>query len=135
MIQNIDRAFEGEAIWREYLKTLCYRGVCDFFCQLDVIAKIQGQYYLFEIKNQDIYEPPPFYGHGLPIWQINHRMKIQKELGIVAVLVVVDKKNESIFYGRLDELEKTEYIDTKGKHPRRIYNIEQFKKHDLKKAS
>ena len=100
------------------------------FFQPDAIGYKKGQYtyYVFEAKNQERFEPPPFEGHGLPIWQVKARLRFQKETKIIAVLVVFDKITNEIFYQRLDKLEKTIYKDTHGAKPRRIYNLKFFKK-------
>ncbi|NCU32225.1 MAG: hypothetical protein EOM23_04675 [Candidatus Moranbacteria bacterium] len=107
----------------EYLKNL---ESCNGFGQLDVIAKIKTNWYLFEVKHQEAFKAPPFDGHGLPPWQINFRMRIFKELGIIPILFVVDKQTKIIYYNSIIKLEEGEKFVTKtGK--RIIYPIENFK--------
>ncbi len=97
------------------------------FFQADAIGYFDGEYYLFEAKQQERYEPPPFEGHGLPKWQVEARLKFQEKTGVIACFVVFEKGTNNIFYQRLDVLEETKYFDTKGDKPRRIYNIKFFK--------
>ena len=98
------------------------------FFQPDAIGFKDGCYYVFETKHQERFTPPPFEGQGLPKWQVQARLKFQKETRIPCVLVVVDKQTDEIFYQRLDKLEKSKnFVDTHGLKPRRIYNLIEFK--------
>jgi len=94
--------FEGEKIIRNYLKTL---NNCEFG-QIDIIAKIGNDWYSFEIKKQEMFEKPPFDGHGLPPWQINFRIKMFNELGIIPILFIVDKITNIIYYQNMIILNK-----------------------------
>jgi hypothetical protein len=121
--ENLEEGFNGEFELREYLKTL---KTCDGFGQLDVIAKIKDKWYLFEVKHQEMFKAPPFDGHGLPPWQIKFRVKINKELGIIPILFVVDKQTKIMYYNSIIKLEEGERFKTKtGK--RIIYPIKNFK--------
>lgn len=122
MFENFEVGFEGEGIIRDYLKTV---PDCTFG-QIDLVAKIKGKWYSFEIKHQDIFEPPPFAGHGLPPWQVKFRLRMYKDCGIIPLFYVVDKKTGVIYYNSLIELEKGKSFLTKtGK--RKIYHINNFK--------
>ena len=99
----------------------------DFF-QPDAIGLNKERYELYEVKHQARFKAPPFDGHGLPRWQIRARLSFQEKTGIRAVLVIFDKETQEIFYNYLDNLEKGEYLDTKGKNPRRIYKLDNFVK-------
>jgi hypothetical protein len=97
--------------------------------QPDGLAKINGQWHLFEAKYQERFEAPPFDGHGLPPWQVKARLRFQKDTGIIAWLWILDKETDEIFYQRLDILESSEdKITTEGKHKRRVYSIRCFHK-------
>jgi len=109
------------------LFTLLRKSGFEFF-QADGLGKRNGVWYLFESKRQERYEPPPFEGHGLPLWQVRSRVKFQKETGIIAVLVIFEKGSDSVFYQRLDKLELGNKIDTRGLKPRRIYDLNSFHK-------
>lgn len=101
--------------------------------QPDALAKDKETgWELYEIKNQDIYVPPPFYGHGLPLWQIKTRLQFQNDTGVRAILIVREKTDDNTVYMQyFDVLEKGEYFDTKGDKPRRVYNINSFNKLEL----
>lgn len=101
------------------------------FFQPDAIGLKNNKYYIFECKHQELFNPPPFSGHGLPKWQVDARIKFQTITGIKSVLVIFNKpfaKTKTIYYQLLEKLEKGEFIDTKGLKPRRIYKIDSFKK-------
>lgn len=97
--------------------------------QVDWIFPLSGKYYLVEVKHQEIFTPPPFYGHGLPKWQIRSRLKFYQDTGIRPILIVIEKPMKEIYIQYLDKLNSNEnnYFDTNGKKPRRIYNINKFK--------
>ena len=124
----------GEQMLGELLKEKGYK-----IFQPDWVGFKDGQYYLFECKHQERFTPPPFEGHGLPAWQVKARLEFQRQTGIVATLVVFDKKTDEIFWQRLDELENHEHckdmfdtdgeiLNTSGLKPRRIYKLNLFKK-------
>jgi len=41
--------------------------------QIDWLLKKDGEYYIFEVKQRELFEPPPFEGTGLDIKQIKLR--------------------------------------------------------------
>jgi len=123
---------EGEQIAREFLAKK------DVLFQADWIGKEKGEWRLYEIKHQKIFEPPPFYGHGLPKWQIKARLEFFKDTRVKPFLFIIElgkygkhktKGFKTIWIASLIELEMTNYFDTKGPKFRRIYNIEYFEKH------
>jgi len=118
---NYKTGREGEEIIRNYLK----KNGIPFF-QADIIFKTIEGWFLAEIKKQEMYEPPPFWGHGLPDWQIKARLKFQKEMNVRAVLYIIDKKTEIVYWQYMDELIKGEQYQTHGKQPRLIFPIENF---------
>lgn len=95
--------------------------------QVDWIFEKGGQYYLVEVKHQEIYIPPPFYGHGLPKWQIEARLKFYEKTGIRPILLVIEKPLKAVYAQYLDVLnESNNYLDTNGAKPRRVFNINEF---------
>lgn len=121
-IEEIKAGLHGEQIVRDYLKTIPN---CEF-AQLDLIAKIDDYWYSFEIKHQDMFEAPPFDGHGLPIWQVDMRMKLFRETGIIPLFFVLDKQRKVLIYNSLINLERGNKFVT-GRKSRVIYPIENFK--------
>lgn len=113
---------EGENIIRNYFKK---RGIKHMQVDLIFIGK-DGKYKLAEIKHQEIYEPPPYHGHGLPKWQIEARLEFEKVTGIEAWLFIIDKITKEIYYQSLSKLDSGKKYDTNGTSPRRIYPIESY---------
>ena len=111
----------GEKIIREFLK----KKKIHFF-QADVMAKIRDKWNIIEIKRQEAFEPPPFEGHGLPKWQIDARLEFQRELNIRAILFIVDKKTNIIYWQYMDELIKGKQYQTKGNNPRLIFPLTSY---------
>jgi len=120
-LQKYIEGLKGEKIIRDYFK----QNKINFF-QVDLMAKIENQWNLIEVKRQDIFEPPPFYGHGLPKWQIDARLKFQEETGIDAILYVIDKQTNIIYYQYMDLLLKGKQFQTNGLKPRIIFTLENF---------
>lgn len=86
-----------------------------------------NKYKLAEIKHQEMFEPPPFAGHGLPLWQIEDRLKFEQFTNIETWLFVIDKKTKIIYFQSLLKLSNGKHFDTKGEKPRRIFPIEEFR--------
>lgn len=116
---------EDGLIGEQKLHDLLKKFEFDHF-QLDAIGEKNGVYYAFEAKHQARFEAPPFDGHGLPKWQVEHRLKFQEKTGIKTILVIFDKETEETFWQYLDILDKGEKEDTCGNSPRRIYPLESF---------
>lgn len=100
------------------------KGVYDIQ-QFDWFIKKNGKYFIVEVKNRELFEPPPFTGTGLDISQLKRRKQIYEDLGIDTYLLVFVKNSNDIYWQRLSVLEKTKYFDTKNNI--RIYNIKEFK--------
>ena len=95
--------------------------------QLDWIGKKDNKWLIFEVKQRELFQAPPFDGTGLDIKQINLRRKLFNDLGIDTYLLVFEKGTENIYGEYLfNKLEKTKYFDTKNQI--RIYNLINFKK-------
>lgn len=120
-INDIGR--EGERIAREILKNIFK---VDSLMQADWMFEKDGEWYCVEVKHQEAYEPPPFKGHGLPAYQADMRMRFQREVGPKCIFLVIDADG-SIYWQWLEELEKTNYIETKN-NQRRVYDIRHFHK-------
>lgn len=86
--QNQPEWTEAEHRIRQFLSELRYT----YIQRPDWIAKApNGEWHSFEVKDKERFEPPPFSGHGLNDKQLQSRMQLEKEKGIVAILVVRDK--------------------------------------------
>ena len=112
---------KGERIIRDYFKKKNIK-----FFQIDLMAKIENKWHVIEVKRQEVFKPPPFYGHGLPKWQIDARLKFQEETGIYAILYVIDKESNIIYYQYMDLLLKGKQYQTTGLSPRIIFPLENF---------
>lgn len=112
----------GESAIRKHLK----HKKLDFF-QADLIIRDGEKWYLGEVKHQEMFEAPPFDGHGLPQWQIAARLEFQRATGVRAVLFVVDKKTKVIYWQYLDMLSHGKRFQTTGKKPRVIFPLDNFK--------
>jgi|WetSurMetagenome_2_1015567.scaffolds.fasta_scaffold562686_2 hypothetical protein len=92
--------------------------------QLDWLFEYRGSYFCLEVKNKELFKPPPFYGHGLDVRQILTRLKFYKKTGIRCLFLVFDSNNT--YYQWLDVLDNTRHFTTINNI--RIYNIDYFKK-------
>ena len=95
--------------------------------QPDAISFEDGNWILNEIKNQEVYDPPPFKGHGLPLWQVIARIGFWRFTGIRIRLIIKEKGTNIVYWQWLDVLEEGKHYDTQGNKPRRIYPIENYK--------
>lgn len=114
---------QGERLARLILKNIFK--IKDIF-QADWLVKVNGAWYVIEVKHKELYKPPPFCGQGLDIRQVIQRMKFYKDTGIRCLFLIIERPSNDIYWQWLDILEETEYFDTKNEI--RIYNIECFKK-------
>lgn len=112
---------DGESTIRDYFSK---NGIPHM--QVDLIYRENGIYKLAEIKHQEPFMPPPFKGHGLPVWQIEARLKLYNETNIEPWLFVVDKTDTGIYYQSFLELLKSKYFDTQGAKPRRVFPLSAF---------
>lgn len=126
-LDNIRKGWEGEDLVRSFLKKQDIR-----YMQADLLFKNKDQWYLGEVKCQKKYVnwSTGFEGHGLPPWQINHRIKLYEDTGIIPYLFVVCQTDNVLYHESLLKLNKTEYFST-TKTPRTIFNIKEFKKSEL----
>jgi len=112
---------EGEKVIRKIFRD----SKIEYF-QADLLFKVGDVWNLAEIKYQEKFKPPPFYGHGLPPYQIDQRIKFFHEIGITPYLFIVDKNDEIIYWQSMIKLMEGKYFDTSGNKPRRIFPIENF---------
>ena len=94
--------------------------------QLDWIVKHNNKYFIIEVKHRELFSPPPFFGTGLDIRQLELRKQLYDDMKIDTLLFVFETKTNNIYYQFLSKLEQTEYFDTRKRI--RIYNIKYFKK-------
>lgn len=93
-----------------------------------------GSFFMGEFKRQDVFEPPPFEGHGLPDSQ-RLRYLALREHALVSprtLLWVNDREAGYDYFQWLDVLEQSEPepITTNGrvKTPRRVYPLTAFER-------
>ncbi len=96
--------------------------------QLDWVGKKDDEWFVFEIKDKELFEPGsnfPHWGAGLNKNQLYLRTQLLEQLGLRTYLMVYAKGTAMIYGAYLDELEKKgNYYDTpKGI---RIYPIDSF---------
>ena len=112
----------GEVWAREWLLGHGY----EVILQADWIARSPAGLVLVEVKHQERFEPPPFFGHGLPPWQVKARLAFEAETGVRALLLVRDKATSEVFYQWLAELERGPKYLTSGSSRRVIYPLDSF---------
>jgi hypothetical protein len=125
-LKQIKIGLEGESQIRKMLSKKNIR-----FMQADLIFNYNNQYYCAEVKTQEKYLAPPFDGHGLPMWQITARIELFNKTGIVPYLFIRCLTDNLVYHQDLRELMQTEYYQTKGKSPRVIFNLSEFKKSNI----
>ena len=119
--EKYTEGLHGEGVIRDYLKRNKIH-----FMQADLLFKHKGSWFSAEIKNQERFEPPPFEGHGLPMWQVEARLRLQNDTGIRAMFFVVEKPTDKVFWNYMDLLNKGEKIQTNGAKPRVIFPLSNF---------
>tara|TARA_R110000772_G_scaffold2889_3_gene10652 strand:- start:1691 stop:2122 length:432 start_codon:yes stop_codon:yes gene_type:complete len=126
-LENIRKGWEGEDIVRSFLKNTGIR-----FMQADLLFKHNDKWYLGEVKCQKKYVnwSTGFEGHGLPPWQVKHRIELYKDTGIIPYLFVVCQTDNVLYHESLLKLNETDYFST-TKTPRTIFNINEFKKSEI----
>jgi hypothetical protein len=97
------------------------------FMQVDLMFFFNNKWCLAEIKTQEKFLAPPFDGHGLPKWKIDRRLKFYEDTGVIPYLIINCLTDNIIYIGNIIELSKSDYFQTKGKSPRVIFNIKNFK--------
>ena len=96
----------------------------ELLLQADWIYKKHDKWFFVEIKRKERYSSPPFDGHGLDGYQVRHRLKLQGDLGLRCMLMVIEKPTDKIYWQWLDWLESNKKFVTKnGVH---IYHIDNF---------
>jgi hypothetical protein len=122
-LENCKIGFDGEGKIRDWfaLQKIPYM-------QVDIMFKHKNKWCLGEIKTQEKFMAPPFDGHGLPQWQIDRRIEFYKDTNVEPYLIVLDIKENCIYIESLLILMSKEKFETKGKKPRTIFNINNFKR-------
>ena len=117
--------YEGEQLIRKVLRDIYKQPNLQ---QLDWMVKWDDKnYYIIEAKVREMYTPPPFFGTGLDIRQIELRIELLKDLGLDTILMVLI--GEDLYIRKLSELESLppqDKFDTGNRI--RIYNINRFEK-------
>lgn len=124
---------DGETWAREWILSNreiggAWRG--DSLFQADWIVQARdGSYFLVEVKHQEVFVPPPFFGHGLPPYQVEARLRFYRATGIPTLLLVRDAESGSAFWQWLDVLDSLpddEKFYTNGAKPRVVYPLSAF---------
>lgn len=111
-----EQGIEGEKLARLFIKKVGF----NHLMQLDWVAERNGKYFQFEIKCKELFQPPPFLGHGLNKYQAERRMAFQQKTGIRCGFIVFDidphtkQQNGKVYYQWLDELYHGEQFETKN---------------------
>lgn len=92
----------------------------------DWLAKRNGGYIIIEVKERELFKPPPFLGTGLDIKQLRLREEARKDLDLRTFLMVFEKDTLNVYGQFLDVLEQGQYYDTRNQI--RIYPIRNFNK-------
>ena len=115
-----EQGIEGEQKLKRYLQSQDI-----LFFQPDGIGLNKDTYTLYEVKmKSEPFKPPPFYGHGLEIYQIKARLEFYRKTGMRCRFIVFQSKDNVVCSAWLDELEKGEHFDTKNGI--RIYPVDNF---------
>lgn len=115
-----EEGIQGEQKLQRYLHS---QGATMF--QPDGIALSKDTYSLYEVKmKKEPFQPPPFLGHGLEIYQVKARLSFYKKTGIRCRFVVFQSDNGVVCSAWLDELDSGEHFDTKNGI--RIYPLDNF---------
>lgn len=93
-LENIRLGIEGQSIFYNFLKTKKHK-----FMQLDSVSRdpVTGKWYVWEIKHQERFNGPPFDGHGLPVTQLNDRIKYCKETNQIPILAIIEPQSDTLF--------------------------------------
>mgnify|MGYP001350131145 CR=1 FL=1 len=123
---------EAEQKARLWIKSKGYNNLQ----QIDWIIKSHKtkKFLVVEVKHRELFNPPPFFGTGLDINQINLRRQLYDDFEIDTLLLVFEIGTENIYYNFLfsvlEKLDVKDKFDTKNGI--RIYNIDKFIKETFK---
>lgn len=135
LVNTIDPDGDGDARMKA-MRLFLKKGYTNFQSPDWLVYNPEGKPETIEVKYKDLYEPPPFWGAGLDVKQVERRMRLLKDYGWRTYLTIFGKgANEGETYiayldeleskGAYDELEnKGGYIDTPG--GQRIYPLENY---------
>lgn len=95
--------------------------------QADWLAEFApGVWVVVEVKSQEAFEPPPFFGHGLPPYQVRARLAFYEATGIPTLLLVRDLGSGAAYWQWLDVLDAGPKYVTDSADPRVIYPLTAF---------
>jgi hypothetical protein len=129
-LSRIHRGQEGERKLLRYLSELQEDGEILTFFRPDAAAiGVDGTCFLIETKDQDMFESPPFDGHGLNASQAEKYRLFHDNCGVDTELIIFD--GESCYRGMVSALEgrgSAFVFDTKGTSSgqRRVYALTGF---------
>ncbi len=120
---NMGMTEEGIAGEQKLQRYLHSKGVTIF--QPDGIGLSKDEYAIYEVKmKKEPFQPPPFLGHGLEIYQVKARLSFYKKTGIRCRFVVFQTKDSVVCSAWLDNLDRDLHFDTKNGI--RIYPLDNF---------
>ena len=119
---------KGESLARLFLKDQGF-----YIQQPDWIINQGDKYYIVEVKYKEMFNAPPFDGHGLNIAQIQRRLTLQKHTGLRCYLLVMEPNSDRVFVQFLDVLNDGEHFDTK--QGVRIFPLKCFRKFKMKELT
>jgi hypothetical protein len=125
-LRHILIGLQGENLIRHLLSNSNIK-----YFQVDAIGH-EG--FIIEIKHQEYFEKGSncnFDGHGLPLWQVNDRIKFCKKYNLTPILIIKDLKSNKIYYQSLFYLEANEKYITKN-NKRVIYPLYNYHELDYK---
>lgn len=130
-VEEIQRGVEREQIYfvRQLEIAVEERRIAAYAKPDAVVATHTGDVYMVEFKYQEMFEAPPFDGHGLPVKQANRYERIRSTSDLRTLLWVNDPRARTDYMAWLDTLEGGLKFTTKGsvKTPRRVYPLDRFK--------
>lgn len=114
---------QGEELARHVIKEYFK---CDGLFQADWLFKKDDMWFVVEVKRKERFEPPPFEGHGLNMYQAEWRLEFHRGTNIRCLFLVFDLSDGNIYWQWLDVLEQGQHYDTRNQI--RIYPIKNFNK-------
>ena len=122
---------EDDSVSRAKARLLLYDLGYKALGQFDWVAKKDGKWTVFEVKEKRLYTPDqgfPHYGIGLDKTQLRQRLEYYKDTGLQTYIICFIKGTDDIYGGYLNELEaKGIYRDTPVQDIR-VYPLEFYEK-------
>jgi hypothetical protein len=113
--------------WRAGLCIAVEQGAIGAVAFPDAVTCGPGYVLLHEFKRQEVFERPPFDGHGLPAAQADRYRNVHEVAGIDTVLEI-RQPDGCVYHALLSDLHAGRSFTTNGaiKTPRRVFPIDAF---------